>query len=86
MIDAANALNLAWMLRARIWKRHIGADGKMGKLKEFSREEADAMIAEVIFAIEEERQERDTDKIYKFLEEVGLIEKLDKKLEKELIK
>jgi hypothetical protein len=40
----------------------------------------DSLLAELIFAIEEERQERHTDALFDMLEEAGLLEKAEIKL------
>lgn len=76
-----NALRLAWKARQRIWARETKTNGQaLGKLRELSREEMDNLLAELIFAIEEERQDRHADALFDMLEEAGLLEKAEIKL------
>ena len=77
-----NALALAWSARCRLWAKEIDEKGNLGRLANLSREEMDSHISAIIFAIEEERQERNLEKIYQLLEEHGLIEKAVTLLEK----
>lgn len=76
-----NALALAWRARQRLWQREPNGKGQpLGKLRDLSREEMDALLSAVIYAIEEERTEANTDQLFDLLEEHGLLEKADKKL------